>query len=188
MLTASHNPKNYNGLKFCMPGARPVGEDSGLREIRAMVEARRSPPAVVRGPFAARPAGRRTWNTCCRSSTSTPCSPLTVAVDTANGMGGLVVPAVMERLPGDARTTCTPSSTALSRTIRPTRSIRRTKGISKRPSLEHGADVGLAFDGDADRVFLVDEQRTTSSGSLLTALVADARCSAGSRAPRSSTT
>ena len=97
--------------------------------------------------------------------------PLTVVADTANGMGGLVVPAVFERLPValehlypelDGTFPNHPADP-----IQP-----ENQRDLKAAVLEHGADVGLAFDGDADRVFLVDEQADDVSGSLLTALVA----------------
>ncbi len=99
--------------------------------------------------------------------------PLTVAVDTANGMGGLVVPAVMERLP----VTLHHLYAELDGTFpnHPADPIDPANQRDlKRAVLEHGADVGMAFDGDADRVFLVDERADDVSGSILTALVAAA--------------
>ena len=173
MITASHNPKEYNGLKFCLPGARPVGEDSGLREIRALVER----GDLAEGP----PQGRVEHRDLLEAYVEHVLSfvdvaamrPLIVAVDTANGMGGLVVPAVMARLPvtlhhlyADLDGTfpnhpADPIDPANQRDL-------------KTAVLDHGADVGLAFDGDADRVFLVDERAEDVSGSLLTALVARA--------------
>ena len=100
MITASHNPKEYNGLKFCLAGAKPVGEESGLGEIRALTE---KGDEILgsgngSGPPARRPRRLRRPRRS-DSPTSEVMRPLTVAVDTANGMGGLVVPAVMERLP-----------------------------------------------------------------------------------------
>ena len=97
--------------------------------------------------------------------------PMKVVADTANGMGGLIVPRVFEKLPVELDC-CSPSSTARFRTIRPTRSSRRTSATCGRVVAVHGADVGLAFDGDADRVFLVDEQSRGLSGSTTTAMLA----------------
>ena len=175
MITASHNPKEYNGLKFCLAGAKPVGEESGLGEIRALTEKGEEILGTGHGSVRrARRARLPTSTTCSRSPTSAEMRPLTVAVDTANGMGGLVVPAVMERLPGHACITSTPSSTGRSRTTPPIRSILRTNETSSGWSSERRADVGMAFDGDADRVFLVDERAEDVSGSLLTALIAAA--------------
>jgi phosphomannomutase len=173
MITASHNPKQYNGLKFCLAGAKPVGEDSGLGDIRALagkgdevlgsgggrVEQRNVLEAYVDHVLSfTDPAAMR---------------PLTVAVDTANGMGGLVVPAVMERLP----VTLHHLYPELDGTFpnHPADPIDpENQRALKAHVIEHGADVGMAFDGDADRVFLVDERAEDVSGSLLTALVAAA--------------
>jgi phosphomannomutase len=170
MLTASHNPKEYNGLKFCLAGAKPVGEETGLRDIRALVEQGVPPtgdPGVVRHQdlldayvdhvlsFVDVEAMR----------------PLTIVADTANGMGGLVVPAVMARMP----VTMHHLYAELDGTFpnHPADPIDpENQRDLKAAVLEHDADVGLAFDGDADRVFLVDEQAQDVSGSLLTALVA----------------
>ena len=101
MLTASHNPKQYNGLKFCLAGAKPVGEESGLLEVRALTE-QDLPPTGERGTVEHRdllPAYVEHVLTFLDASRM---RPLTVAIDTANGMGGLVAPAVFERLPFDA--------------------------------------------------------------------------------------
>ena len=98
MLTASHNPKQYNGLKFCLAGAKPVGEESGLLEVRALTE-QDLPPTGERGTVEHRdllPAYVEHVLTFLDASRM---RPLTVAIDTANGMGGLVAPAVFERLP-----------------------------------------------------------------------------------------
>ena len=95
MLTASHNPKNYNGLKFCMPGARPVGEDSGLREIRAIVERDDIPRASTKGTVSQRDLLAPYTEHVLSFVDVAAMRPMTVAVDTANGMGGLVVPAVL---------------------------------------------------------------------------------------------
>jgi phosphomannomutase len=98
MLTASHNPKQYNGIKFCRPGARPVGEDTGLGEIRAIVEAGVE-PALTRGTVQHRELLPAYVDHVLGFVDVDAMRPLTVVVDTANGMGGLVVPAVLERLP-----------------------------------------------------------------------------------------
>jgi phosphomannomutase len=173
MITASHNPKEYNGLKFCLARAKPVGEDSGLGEIRALTEKgdeilgtghgtvreRNVMDAYVDHVIAFTDVGRM--------------RPLAVAVDTANGMGGLVVPAVMERLP----ITLHHLYPELDGTFpnHPADPIDpENQRDLKRAVIEHGADVGMAFDGDADRVFLVDEQARDVSGSVMTALIAAA--------------
>jgi len=173
MLTASHNPKNYNGLKFCMPGARPVGEESGLREIRAIVERGDVPPAATKGTVSQRDL-LEPYTEHVLSFVDVPAMrPMTVAVDTANGMGGLVVPAVMARLPVTLHHLYAELDGTFPNHPANPLDPENQKDL-KAAVLDHHADVGLAFDGDADRVFLVDEKADDVSGSLLTALVARA--------------
>ncbi|MEX2293796.1 MAG: phosphomannomutase/phosphoglucomutase [Acidimicrobiales bacterium] len=171
MLTASHNPAQYNGMKMCLPGARPIGEDSGLTEIRDL--------AAAGVPASSSPAGGlerldllQEFGAHVRSFVDLGVlRPLKVVADTANGMGGLVVPAVFEGLPmsleimyGDLDGSF-PNHPA--DPIQP----ENLRDLQARV-IEVGADVGLAFDGDADRVFLVDDQGALLSGSLTTAIVA----------------
>jgi phosphomannomutase len=170
MITASHNPKQYNGLKFCQPGARPVGEDTGLRDIRAIVEAGVA-PGTSRGHVEQRDLLDAYVEHVLRFVDIGAMRPLSVVVDTANGMGGLVVPAVLARLPVTVRYLFAeldgtfPNHPADPLNPENQRDLRA--GV-----LEEGADVGLAFDGDADRVFLLDERGEGVSGSLTTAVVA----------------
>jgi phosphomannomutase len=173
MLTASHNPKNYNGLKFCMPGARPVGEDSGLREIRAIVERGDIPPAATKGTVSQRDLLAPYTEHVLSFVDVAAMRPMTVAVDTANGMGGLVVPAVMARLPVTLHHLYAELDGTFPNHPADPLDPENQKDL-KAAVLEDHADVGLAFDGDADRVFLVDEKAEDVSGSLLTALVARA--------------
>ncbi len=171
MLTASHNPKQYNGMKFCLAGARPVGEETGLRKIRAMVEAGPEPVVASLGSIERRDLLDAYVEHVLSFVDVDAMRPLTVAADTANGMGGLVVPAVMERLP----VTLHHLYPELDGTFpnHPADPIDpENQEDLKVAVLEHGADIGLAFDGDADRVFLIDERAQDVSGSLLTALVA----------------
>ncbi|MEA2579824.1 MAG: phosphomannomutase [Actinomycetota bacterium] len=173
MLTASHNPKQYNGLKFCLSGARPVGEETGLREIRDMVERPEPPPAAAHGTVEQRSLLDAYVEHVLSFTDVAAMRPLVVVADTANGMGGLVVPAVMERLP----VTLFHLYPELDGTFpnHPADPIDPANQEDLRAAVrEHHADVGLAFDGDADRVFLVDELAEDVSGSLLTALVAAA--------------
>ncbi len=173
MLTASHNPPRYNGLKFCLAGARPVGETSGLREIRRIVEEPERPPAASPGVVEDRDLLDDYVEHVLSFVDVARIRPLTVAIDTANGMGGLVAPAVFARLP----VTLHHLYPELDGTFpnHPADPIDpENQRDLKVAILEHGADVGLAFDGDADRVFLVDERAADVSGSLLTTLVARA--------------
>ena len=98
MLTASHNPKQYNGLKFCLAGAKPVGESTGLRDIRAMVE-QGITAGDARGTVEQRDMLDAYVEHVLTFVDIDAMRPLTIVADTANGMGGLVVPAVMARLP-----------------------------------------------------------------------------------------
>ncbi len=171
MLTASHNPKEYNGLKFCLGGAKPVGEDSGLGEIRALTEKGEEILGNGHGSVRQRNVLDAYVDHVLAFTDAEKMRPLTVAIDTANGMGGLVAPAVFERLP----VTLHHLYAELDGTFpnHPADPIDPANQRDlKEAVLEHGADVGMAFDGDADRVFLVDERAEDVSGSLMTALIA----------------
>ena len=170
MITASHNPKQYNGLKFCRSGARPVGEDTGLRDIRALVETGLTPSAH-RGSVEQRNLLDAYVEHVLRFVDVDAMRPLVVVADTANGMGGLVAPAVFERLPITAHYLFPELDGTFPNHPADPLNPENQKDL-KAAVLEHGADVGLAFDGDADRVFLVDEHAEDVSGSLLTAIVA----------------
>ena len=170
MITASHNPKQYNGLKFCLSGARPVGEETGLRAIRALVEGE-IPDAPSEGSVEDRELLPAYVDHVLSFVDPARIRPLTIVIDTANGMGGLVAPAVLGRLP----VTLHHLYPELDGTFpnHPADPIDPENQRDLRAAvLEHGADIGLAFDGDADRVFLIDERAEDVSGSLVTALVA----------------
>jgi phosphomannomutase len=171
MITASHNPKEYNGLKFCQPGARPVGQDTGLQEIRARVEAGVQPSSGPHGSVQRRDLLEAYVDHVLRFIDIDAVRPLAVVADTANGMGGLVVPAVFERLPITAHYLFPELDGTFPNHPADPLNPENQRDL-KAAVLEHDADVGLAFDGDADRVFLVDEHAEDVSGSLLTALVA----------------
>ena len=171
MLTASHNPPSYNGLKFCLAGAKPVGQDTGLAEVRALAERDTYPAAGRTGAVQERNLLDAFTDHVLTFVDVKRFVPLTVVADTANGMGGLVVPAVFERLP----VTLVHLYPELDGTFpnHPADPIDpENQRDLKREVLARGADVGLAFDGDADRVFLVDELAEGVSGSEVTALVA----------------
>jgi phosphomannomutase len=171
IFTASHNPAQYNGIKMCRASAAPVGEATGLVQIKEAVaaglveraeEAGRVEHVDLLSEFAEH----------VRSFADTSAlRPLRVVADTANGMGGLVVPAVFDSLPFDLDILfgeldgTFPNHPA--DPIQPENLVSLQKAV-----LEAGADVGLAFDGDADRVFLVDDQAQPISGSITTAIVA----------------
>jgi phosphomannomutase len=175
MFTASHNPPEYNGLKLCLSGARPVGEESGLAEVRILAEREPPPADGGAGPvddlIAHRDMREEYLQHLLTFIDPEKFLPFTVAADAANGMAGLVVPDLFERLPGKL----IPLYMELDGTFpnHPADPIDpENQEDVKRAVLEHGADLGLAFDGDADRVFLIDEHASGVSGSLVTALVA----------------
>jgi phosphomannomutase len=176
MFTASHNPAQYNGMKFCLSGARPVGIESGLAEVRDVAQS-----AIESGDDLGAPTADTEeisfideYANHVRSFLPTgELKQLKVVADTANGMGGLVVPKVFEGLRFDLRVLFGELDGTFPN--HPADPIQPANLVDlKRAVLEDGADVGLAFDGDADRVFLVDEKAQEVSGSLTTALVAEA--------------
>jgi phosphomannomutase len=173
MFTASHNPAAYNGIKLCLAGAAPVGEDTGLREIeRLTTEYLARPPApTTPGPLDQRDLLADYVAHVHSFVDVSSLRPLKVVADTANGMGGLIVPLVFADLPFEVDILYPELDGTFPN--HPADPIQPANLADlKAAVLARGADIGLAFDGDADRVFLVDEQAAPVSGSLTTALVA----------------
>jgi phosphomannomutase len=173
MFTASHNPAAYNGIKLCLAGAAPVGEDTGLRDIeRLTIEYLARPPAPsTPGPLEQRDLLADYVAHVHSFVDVSSLRPLKVVADTANGMGGLIVPLVFAGLPFEVEILYPELDGSFPN--HPADPIQPANLADlKAAVLDRGADIGLAFDGDADRVFLVDEQATPVSGSLTTALVA----------------
>ncbi|MFP3906199.1 MAG: phosphomannomutase/phosphoglucomutase [Acidimicrobiales bacterium] len=169
VFTASHNPARYNGIKLCLAGAAPVGQESGLADIKATA-ADPPPPGATRGTrteldlMAEFVAHARSF------IDTAALRPLKVVADTANGMGGLVVPEVFAGLPIDLEVMYPELDGTFPNHPADPIQIENLADLRARV-VEVGADVGLAFDGDADRVFLVDERGEPVSGSLTTALI-----------------
>ncbi|WP_060884468.1 phosphomannomutase/phosphoglucomutase [Streptomyces caniscabiei] len=175
MFTASHNPAQYNGIKMCRAGAAPVGQDTGLAEIRELVErwseTGAPEPAATQGTITRRDT-LEDYAAHLRSLVDlTSVRPLKVVVDAGNGMGGHTVPTVFAGLPLDL----VPMYFELDGTfpnheanpLDPANIVDLQKRVR-----EEGADLGIAFDGDADRCFVVDERGGGVSPSAITALVA----------------
>ena len=175
MFTASHNPAKYNGIKMCKAGAAPVGQDSGLVEIRKAAQeildgtplpAAETPGTVTKRDMLAEYSAYLNNLVDLKGI-----RPLKVVVDAANGMGGHTVPTVFSGLP----LTVVDLYFELDGTfpnheanpLDPKNLVDLQAAV-----IENGADIGLAFDGDADRCFVIDERGEPVSPSTVTALVA----------------
>lgn len=175
MFTASHNPAQYNGIKLCRAGAAPVGQDTGLAEIRALVEGWTETgapePAATTGTITSRDV-LADYAAHLRSLVDLKgIRPLKVVVDAGNGMGGHTVPTVLAGLPVDL----VPMYFELDGTFpnHEANPLDPKNLVDLQAKVrETGADIGLAFDGDADRCFVVDERGEPVSPSAITALVA----------------
>ena len=171
MITASHNPAKYNGIKLCRAGARPVGAETGLVELRAMAEDGVPAAQGAPGTITARDLLSGYADHLKTLVDLSAIRPLTVAVDAGNGMAGHTVPKVFDGLP----ISLVPLYFELDGTfpnheanpIDPKNLVDLQRAV-----VSSGADIGLAFDGDADRCFVVDERGEIVSPSVLTALIA----------------
>ena len=171
MFTASHNPAEYNGIKLCLSGARPIGRESGLQKIENFV--------TEGAPMAMRNVGVEKSQSMLAEYVDhllklvdvSGIRPLKIVIDAGNGMGGYTAPAVFERLNAEIVELyfeldgTFPNHEA--NPIDPENLKDLQKAVKK-----HKADIGLAFDGDADRCFLVDEKGDLVNPSALTALIA----------------
>ncbi|KOG40953.1 phosphomannomutase/phosphoglucomutase [Streptomyces decoyicus] len=175
MFTASHNPAQYNGIKMCRAGAAPVGQDTGLADIRALVERwsdegapkpAAQPGTVtqrdVLGDYAAHLRGLVDLSGI---------RPLKVVVDAGNGMGGHTVPTVFDGLPLELDAMYFELDGSFPNHEANPLDPKNIVDLQARVR-ETGADLGLAFDGDADRCFVVDENGDPVPPSAITALVA----------------
>ncbi len=171
MFTASHNPAQYNGIKFCRAGAAAIGQDSGLATIRDLATRDAYEPVDRIGSVTSRDVLAEYAAHLHSLVDLAQIRPLTVVVDAGNGMAGHTVPAVLAGLP----LTVVPLYFELdgsfpnheANPLDPANLVDLQRAVP-----EHGADIGLAFDGDADRVFVVDERGAPVSPSAVTGLVA----------------
>ncbi len=176
MFTASHNPARYNGIKMCRAGAAPVGQETGLSEIRDLAARELAEPGTIAPAATAGTVTRRDLLGAYADHLRTLVDlsgnrRLKVVVDAGNGMGGHTVPVVFEGLPLDV----VPMYFELdgsfpnheANPLDPKNIVDLRKKVT-----EVGADLGLAFDGDADRCFVVDERGEPVPPSAVTALVA----------------
>ena len=172
MFTASHNPAGYNGLKLCFAGAKPIGSESGLKEIEAMAHQFLATPAS--GDMAEQHdvSLMKEWVAHVHSFADlSVMHPLKIVADTANGMGGFIAPEIFAGLPFDVEIMYPELDGTFPNHPADPLNPENIVDLQRRV-LEVGADIGLAFDGDADRVFLIDEKAQPISGSTTTAMVA----------------
>ena len=171
MFTASHNPAEYNGIKLCKSGAKPIGADTGLKTIERFV--------AEGNPIVMRSIGRETERNMLSDYIDHLLSlvdvshirPLKIVVDAGNGMAGYTAPALFENLNVELiELYFELDGTFPNHEANPIDSA-NLKDLQK-AVIKHKADIGLAFDGDADRCFLVDERGTIVDPSSLTALIA----------------
>jgi len=173
MFTASHNPAKYNGMKLCKSGARPIGQDTGLLKIRELIE---------KGvPISNRPVGSSRKENLLKDyanylfaqfpKNTFKKRKLKVVIDAGNGMAGFTAPAVMAKLDIDLIPMYFELDGNFPNHEANPIEAKNLKDLQKRVKKEK-ADIGLAFDGDADRCFLIDEAGGLVNPSALTALIA----------------
>ena len=172
-VTASHNPKEYTGMKIVRAGALPVGGESGLLDVRDRAV---SLTAASRGLTPGQVQEYDVWPAFVERVLSfvdvDAIEPLRVVIDAANGMGGTMLPPVLERLPLDAvRCYFEPDGSFPNHEPNPLLPENREFIVSK--TTEEGADLGVAYDGDGDRCFFVDDTGDFVPGDFITALLAE---------------
>jgi phosphomannomutase len=171
-VTASHNPKEYTGMKIVRRGALPVGGDSGLLDVREKAMSDPGPRTGPEGTVEAYDIWPAYVDRVMSFVDVSAIRPLRVVIDAANGMGGAMLPPVLERLPVDAvRCFFEPDGSFPNHEPNPLLPENREFIVAR--TLEEGADLGVAFDGDADRCFFVDDTGEFVPGDFVTALLAE---------------
>ena len=172
-VTASHNPKDYTGLKIVREGALPVGGESGLLEIRDRAMSGDSPSNGPKGTVEPYDLWPGYVERVLSFVDPKAIEPLKIVIDAANGMGGVMMPPVLEHLPQLEVVRCffEPDGTFPNHLPNPLLPENREFIVAK--TLDEGADFGAAFDGDADRCFFVDDSGEFVPGDFVTALFAE---------------
>src|SRR3954447_20058644 len=170
-VTASHNPAAYNGMKIVRRGALPVGGDTGLDQIKARALGGPPTPSATRGQVSDRDVYDEFHERALGLIDPDAVGPLTVVLDGANGMAGPMVAPILERLPVTVHPySLEPDGHFPNHEPNPLLEENRTFIMGK--VREHGADLGIAWDGDADRCFFIDDTGEFVPGDLITALIA----------------
>jgi phosphomannomutase len=170
MITASHNPARYNGMKFCRAQAYPISLETGLSDIRDLAIAGEFPDPPHKGQVIQRDVTDAYVEHALTFIDVSKVRPLTVVVDAGNGMAGMIIPKVFQHLP----CTLVPLYFELDGSFphHPASPIELENMVDLQNKVrEVGADLGAAFDGDADRMFPVDEHGRVIDGSMVTALI-----------------
>jgi phosphomannomutase len=171
-VTASHNPKEYTGMKIVRRGALPVGGDSGLLDIRTRAMSGARQQARTKGTISKQDIWPQFVERVLSFIDVDAVEPLRVVIDAANGMAGVMLPPVLERLPVDAvRFYFEPDGSFPNHEPNPL--LPENREFIVRKVTEEGADLGVAFDGDADRCFFVDDSGEFVPGDFVTALLAE---------------
>jgi phosphomannomutase len=171
MITASHNPKDYNGFKLCRENAIALSGETGVFAIRDLALADRFVPAPKPGTIFARDPLPAFVEHCLSFIDVKAIKPLKVVVDAGNGMAGLIVPAIFKHLPVELVALYFELDGSFPN--HPANPIEPKNMTALQGAVvTHGADLGAAFDGDADRVFITDEHGALVGGDMVTALVA----------------
>ena len=173
-VTASHNPKQYNGVKMVRAGALPLSGDAGIGDIRDMIaDGRLLPPAARRGSISTRHVVPDYLEKVMSFIDPVAIRPFSVVLDAGSGMAGLTAPAVFERLPcKTTRLCCEIDGTFPNHEANPL--IDKNRQDITAEVIRQKADIGIAWDGDADRCFFIDGSGEFISGDFVTALLAEA--------------
>lgn len=172
MITASHNPGEYNGIKFCREAAKPVGEESGLYEVRDLAAAGLFSDAKNEGSLSQKDLVEDWVQHCLAFIDASSLRPLRVAVDAGNGMAGKIFPELEPYVPFEVEEMYFELDGSFPNHIANPLEVKNLVDLQAKIA-ETSCDVGVAFDGDGDRAVLVDENGQPVTGTVLTALLAD---------------